>query len=319
VIFGPSKQSSASPGTSPGHLPPKISLVVCSRNWVGQLAAMLGKLNLADLARNAIEVNLVDSASTDSTHELMREFKKANSIPVNIAQTERPGLGLARNIGIKIASGDVIVFTDDDCYIDANYFTNLALRWDGRSFQYGGGQILMYDESLDPRVARMTIARRQEIPPNRILAAGSIQGANMFFAREVFARAGPFKENMGAGTPFACEDIEMATRASMQGLHGVLLPELKVLHDHGRKRGSFEADRTVEGYELGRGAYYASLVVAGYLQRSKLPNLARLPREMEGAQRYFESVADDERIKRPEIEPSQDGPRGPSSAPPTGE
>ncbi len=104
----------------------------------------------------------------------------------------------------------------------------------------------------------------------------------------------------------------MATRASMHGLRGVLLPELKVLHDHGRKRGSPEADRTVEGYELGRGAYYASLVVAGYLQRSKLPNLARLPREMEGAQRYFESLAHDDRIKRAEIEPGQDGPQRPS-------
>lgn len=279
---------------------------------------MLGRLNLADLTRNAIEVNLVDSASTDATFEIMRQFKQANSFSVNIARTERPGLGLARNIGIKIASGDVIAFTDDDCYIDANYFTNLATLWDGQSFQYGGGQILMYDESLDPRVARMVITRRQEIPPNRILAAGSIQGANMFFGREVFERVGLFNENMGAGTPFACEDIEMATRASMRGLRGVLLPELKVLHDHGRKRGSPEAERTVEGYELGRGAYYASLVVAGYLQRSKLPNLARLPREMEGAQRYFESAASDDRIKGPGIEPSRDGPRGPSPARSTG-
>ena len=215
---------------------------------------MLGKLNSAELTRYAIEVNLVDSASTDSTFDIMREFKKASSLSVNIVQTERPGLGLARNIGIEIASGDVIVFTDDDCYIDANYFTNLATLWDGQSFHYGGGQILMYDESLDPRVAMMTIARRQEIPPKRILAAGSIQGANMFFGREVFERAGLFNENMGAGTPFACEDIEMATRASMQGLRGVLLPELRVLHNHGRKRGTPEADRTVEGYELGRGA-----------------------------------------------------------------
>ena len=319
VIFGPADQSSASPGTSPGHLPPRISLVICSRNRAGQLAAMLGKLDLAELTRNAIEVNLVDSASADSTHEIMREFKNKNSLPVNVAQTGRPGLGLARNVGIKIASGDVIVFTDDDCYIDANYFTNLSMLWDGRSFQYGGGQILMYDESLDPRVARMTIERRQEIPPNRILAAGSIQGANMFFGREVFERAGLFNENMGAGTPFACEDIEMATRASMHGLRGVLLPELKVLHDHGRKYGSPEADRTVEGYDFGRGAYYASLVVAGYRKRSDLPNLARLPREMEGAQRYLESVADSDRIERPEIEPGRDRPRPASPARTTGD
>jgi LPS sulfotransferase NodH/GT2 family glycosyltransferase len=317
VISRPSKQSSPSLRPYPGRLPAKISLVVCSHNRAGQLAKMLGKLNLADLTRNAIEVNLVDSASTDSTYELMCEFKKNNSFPVNIAQAERPGLGLARNVGIKIASGDVIVFTDDDCYLGANYFTSLSTLWDERSFQYGGGQVLMYDESLDPRIARLTIYRRQDIPPNAILTAGSIQGANMFFAREVFQRAGLFDENMGSGTPFACEDIEMATRASIHGFRGVLLPELKVVHDHGRKRGSPEADRTVEGYDLGRGAYYAALFAAGYIQRSELPNMAKLLREIDGAQRYLELVAKSDQIKRTEAEPSEDRPPHPGLVRPT--
>jgi LPS sulfotransferase NodH/glycosyltransferase involved in cell wall biosynthesis len=308
-IFGPSGQSSAAPRTSSGRLPPKISLVICSRNRVGQLAAMLGKLDLADLTRNAIELNLVDSASTDSTYESMREFKNKNSLPVNIAQTDHPGLGLARNVGLKIASGDVIVFTDDDCYLGTNYFTALSALWDERSFQYGGGQVLMHDDSLDPRIAGLTIYRRQNIPPRVILTAGSIQGANMFFAREVFQRAGLFNENMGSGTPFPCEDIEMATRASVHGFHGVLLPELKVVHDHRRKRGSPEADRTVEGYDFGRGAYYAALFAAGYIQRSEMPNKAKLLREIEGAERYLELVDKTDQIKRTEVEPSADRPR----------
>jgi LPS sulfotransferase NodH/GT2 family glycosyltransferase len=311
VISGPSQQSSPALKASPGHLPPKISLVICSRNRTGQLAAMLGKLDLVDLTRSAVEVNLVDSASTDSTYEVMREFKKKSSFAVNVAQAERPGLGLARNVGIKIASGDVIAFTDDDCYLGTNYFTTLSTLWDERSFQYGGGQVLMYDESLDPRIARLTIYRRQNIPPSVILTAGSIQGANMFFAREVFQRAGLFNENMGSGTPFACEDIEMATRASMHGFRGALLPELKVVHDHRRKRGSPEADRTVEGYDFGRGAYYAALFVAGYVERSELPNMAKLLREIDGAERYLELVAKSDQIKRTEVEPSEDRPQHP--------
>jgi len=316
VMSEPTRRSSPSLGARPGHLPARISLVVCSRNRAGQLAKMLGKLDPVELRRNAVEVNLVDSASTDSTYEVMREFKEKSSFPVNIAQAERPGLGLARNVGIKLASGGVIVFTDDDCYLGANYFTNLATLWDERSFQYGGGQVLMYDESLDPRIARLTIYHRQGIPPNAILTPGSIQGANMFFAREVFARAGLFNDNMGSGTPFACEDIEMATRASMHGFRGVLLPELKVVHDHGRKRGSPEADRTVEGYNFGRGAYYAALFAAGYIQRSELPNMAKLLREIDGAQRYLELVGKSDQIKRTEVEPSEDRPRHPGLVPP---
>lgn len=284
----------------------KISLVICSRDRTAQLAAMLSKLDVEDLTRNTVEVNLIDSASTDSTYEVMREYKEKSGFPINIGQADRPGLGLARNVGIKISSGDVIVFTDDDCYMDSNYFTSLSQVWDGQSFHYGGGQILLFDASDDPRVANLTIQRRMDIAPYNILPPGLIQGANMFFAREVFQRAGLFNENMGAGTPFACEDIEMATRASMQGFRGVQLPELKVLHDHGRKRGTPEANRTAEGYDYGRGAYYASLIVTGYFQawerwaqqtqayiRIATPAvaMANLAREMDGAKRYLEFVA----------------------------
>jgi glycosyltransferase involved in cell wall biosynthesis len=268
----------------------KISLVIGSRNRATRLAATLDKLDFADLQRNAVEVNLIDSASTDSTYEVMREYRRKCGSPVNIGQADRPGTGLARNVGIKISSGDVIVVTDDDCYIDANYFSKLSMLWDERSFQYGGGQILIFDPTADPRIANLTIEQRYGIPANTVLPAGYIQGANMFFAREVFQRAGLFNEDMPGGS-----DIEMATRASLQGFRGVLLPELKVLHDHGRKRGSTEAERKVERYDFERGAYYASLIMMGnrqawalWAQTTPGHDAARLAREMAGAQHYLE-------------------------------
>lgn len=283
---------------------PKISLVICSRNRAERLSAMLGMLNFDDITRNGVELNLIDSASTDSTHDAMHEFKRKYAFHVNVGQADRPGLGLARNVGIQLSSGDVIVFTDDDCYIHHEYFTSLSSLWDGKAFQYGGGQILLFDESADPRVASLTIERREDIPPSTILPPGFVQGANMFFVREVFQRAGLFNENMGMGTPFVCEDIEMATRASLHGFRGVLLPELKVLHDHGRKRGTLEADRTVEGYDFGRGAYYASLIATGHRRAWELwaretqarvctaaPAIAKLAREMDGARHYLEFLA----------------------------
>jgi hypothetical protein len=171
----------------PCEVPPKISLVICSRNRAIQLAAMLGKLDLGDLTRNAVEVNLIDSASTDSTREVMLEFKEKNSFPVNIGQADRPGVGLARNVGLKVSSGDVIVFTDDDCYIDADYFTNLSTLWDGQSFEYGGGQILQYDASLDSRIANLTIDRRWGIPPNTSLPPAPYRAPTCFLAAMCFS------------------------------------------------------------------------------------------------------------------------------------
>jgi glycosyltransferase involved in cell wall biosynthesis/predicted O-methyltransferase YrrM len=288
------------------NAPPKISLIICSRNRASQLAATLGKLDLGDLTRNGVELTLINSASNDSTREVMRHFKEKNSLAVNIGEADRPGLGLARNIGIEISSGDVIVFTDDDCYLDANYFDILATLWDKQSFQYGGGQILLYRASFDLRVASLSIGYREDILPYSILGTGSIQGANMFFGREVFERVGLFNEDMGAGTPFACEDIEMATRASMHGFRGIWLPELKVQHDHGRKRGTPEANQTVEGYDFGRGAYYAALTVAGYQQTSQLPTLLKLPQEIAGAQQYLEFASRKQDSKQFEAERLKD-------------
>lgn len=280
----------------------KFSLVICSRNRAAQLAAMLDRLDAGDLTRGGVEVNLVDSASTDSTHEVMRAFKDKSSLPVNIGQADRPGLSVARNAGINLSTGDVIVFTDDDCYPDPNYFTSLSRLWDANSFQFGGGQILPFNPDDDPTSANMRIQQRVNIPSRNFLPAGVIQGANMFFARDVFKRAGLFNENMGAGTKFACEDIEMATRASLQGFSGVLLPELTVLHDHGRKRGSPQAEKTREDYDYGRGAYYASFILTGQPQiwelwarqthtRGPTPDLVRLAREMDGAHAYLEFMA----------------------------
>jgi glycosyltransferase involved in cell wall biosynthesis len=287
--------------SSPGMV--KFSLVICSRNRAAKLAAMLEKLALDDLTRSAVEVNLVDSASTDSTQDVMRAYKDKSGLPVNVGRADRPGLSVARNAGINISTGEVIVFTDDDCYIDPNFFTALSELWEGNSFQFGGGQILPFNPDDDPTSANMRVQQRVNIPVRNFLPAGLVQGANMFFTREVFRCAGFFNENMGAGTPFSCEDIEMATRASLQGFSGALLPELIVLHDHGRKRGSVEAERTRKDYDFGRGAYYASFILAGHPQiwelwarqshgrGSSAPDLVRLAREMDGARAYLEFMA----------------------------
>jgi hypothetical protein len=125
------------------------------------------------------------------------------------------------------------------------------------------GSILLFDPGDDRRVANYAIGAKQELPPYSLLPAGAIQGANMFFLRDVFERVGPFDSRLGAGTAFPCEDIEMAARASIGGFTGVQLPEPAVYHHHGRKAGSPEAEETLRQYDFGRGAYYASLLSRG--------------------------------------------------------
>jgi len=259
-----------------------VSMVVCSRDRAGRLETALRRLVQADVQRCGVEVVLVDSASTDRTPELMRRFSEEAPFRVRVVRLERPGLSRARNAGIAAASGELLVFTDDDCYLAPDYFGCLLDGLDVERHQFGGGSILPYDLAGAPQPARLRIDRPREVPPLTLIPTGAIQGANMFFLRRVFERAGGFDERLGAGTPFPCEDIEMATRASLLGFTGVQLPAPTVYHDHGKGAGSREALQTEADYDVGRGAYYASLVARG------VPRVWDLWRESRGLDRPLE-------------------------------
>jgi len=243
----------------------KLSQIICTRNRAARLAASLARIDPQSLARHNAELVLVDSASDDSgaTLAVMKAFATQISTPVRVLRADRPGLATARNIGVNAASGELLAFTDDDCYLDHRYYDALLKDFDTVQYQYGMGQILLFDPSDDSSVAFCAFTDKHTIQPRTLLPAGMIQGANMFFQRRVFEEIGNFSEDLGAGTPFPCEDIEFATRASFAGFTGALLPSVIVYHHHERKPGSLESDATLRGYDIGRGAYYAIALIRG--------------------------------------------------------
>jgi hypothetical protein len=216
---------------------------------------------------------------------------------------DRKGLGRARNRGIEHSSGELLVFSDDDCYFDKDYFWQLPRLFDAQKYGYGGGQILLVNSEDDDRVANLKLSAVRNIPPySYCLPPGVIQGANLIFSRKVFVVAGTFRDDMGGGTLFPCEDIEMACRASNYGFAGVLFPELVVYHDHGKRRNSPDALATLVDYDRGRGAYYGSLLCEGrvdifnfWLKRIKglqtlsEQDLKQLAREFRSAADYIDS------------------------------
>jgi glycosyltransferase involved in cell wall biosynthesis len=223
---------------------------------------MLDRLEQESLTRFGFEVVLVDSASEDDTADVMLAFAQAAEFPVRVERAAQPGLGLARNIGIASASGAKVLFTDDDCYLAPGYLDLFSAAFDETQFQYGGGNVAIYD-SDDHWIGQFHTDERVLIPPGTVQRAGRIQGANMFFLRLVIEQLGGFREDFGAGTQFPAEDVELCTRASLAGYTGGILPELLVYHHHGRRPGSKELEQTLQAYDRGRGGYYACLIASG--------------------------------------------------------
>jgi len=283
--------------------PPSLSLLICTRDRAGQLARCLEALPAADIAATGTEVVLVDNASTDGTAALLAAFAARAPFPVTLVHEPRGGRSHALNAGLGRVRGDLVVFTDDDCYLGEGYLPTVAHEFAGGVIQYGGGRILLHDPT-DARIAVQYSTRRRVFRPGAILRPGVIQGANMVVARTVFDRVGTFDVELGAGARFRCEDSEFLARAALGGFTGAYIPELVVHHHHGRRPGP----ETAALHRLnahGRGAYYARFLLdghAGFLlgwaRRSLAPwRLHQVPEEIRGALEYVRSRPPRERAR----------------------
>lgn len=98
---------------------PKVSVVVCTYNGADKIGMLLESLKKQTYKK--MEVIIVDDGSTDRTSDIVKEY------PFKVMRhKENRGLADARNTGIENSSGDIIVFTDDDCIADKNWINEIV-------------------------------------------------------------------------------------------------------------------------------------------------------------------------------------------------
>ena len=234
---------------------PALSLVVCTRNRGNQLAQMLASLERQDCAQNW-ELVLVDNHSTDNTASVIRDFIEDTSLDVSSQYCSEPGLSRARNCGWRAARGEVVAFTDDDCYPKDDFVAEIIAAFAKGDCDFVGGKVSLYD-SEDYPITIQTSNQTQEYPPHSYIQPGAIAGCNMSFKRQVLEVIQGFDERMGAGTSLhAGEDTDALMAALSCGFCGKYVPEVEVAHHHGRKTLE-EVNRLKVGYDRGRGALYA--------------------------------------------------------------
>ena len=236
---------------------PDLSIVVCTRNRAGQLRGTLDSL-MAMKTDRRWEAILVDNGSTDGTADVIRRAAEAEP-RIRYFREDRVGLGAARDRGWREARSALIALTDDDCYVAEDYVDAVLAAFEGRpDVGVLGGRILLFD----PEDARVTIDERDypvEIAPRSFVLAGAVKGANLSFRREALQAIGGFDPELGAGTPFPCEDMDAIAAVLWAGFTGAYDPR-PVVHHHHRRRLP-DVPRLMAGYDRGRGAYYAKFLL----------------------------------------------------------
>jgi glycosyltransferase involved in cell wall biosynthesis len=277
----------------------KISMLVCTRNRASRLPRFLSAVSRLEPAPFAWELLIADHASTDDTGRVIQEFAASAAFPVRSLRADAPALSGAKNQAIAAARGEILVFTDDDCYPRPDYLLALAHVFQAHDVGVIGGRVVLHD-STDAKVSIRDIDTPTSIEPGTFVPAGTVHGANLAVRREVLAAIGGFDPLLGPGTTcVAAEDIELVARAVWAGWRARYDPAPVVSHHHGRKPGD-EADRVRRGYDYGRGAYYTKFLLNRASRRAYLHGwkeltrrgprdvaIQRVRRELAGGGRYL--------------------------------
>jgi glycosyltransferase involved in cell wall biosynthesis len=251
-----------------------ISLIISTRNRAPQLEACLASLARMRYDR-PWELVVVDNGSSDATAEVIRRFAEKASFPVGYVHQPVPGLSNARNAGLKASRGDLVAFTDDDCYPAGDFLTETEAAFRDPAIGYVSGRILLHDPSDYPATINESLVP-VDFPAGSYIPPGAVKGANMAFRRSVLDQIGAFDPLFGSGSLFPAEDCDATARASLAGWAGAYRPEIVVSHHHGRK--ASDVGSLLRSYDYGRGAYHMKLLVGCGAVRAALRGWRGLPR-----------------------------------------
>lgn len=278
-----------------------ISVVICTRNRSAALGCCLQSVFQIDYPGDW-EIIVVDNDSGDDTPQVISRMGCLSPVPFRSLVELRPGNSAGRNAAIGIARGEVVFFTDDDCIVRCDLLREVWRVFSGNpGLGYAGGRILRFNPHDYP-ISVMEGKKTVGIRPGSMVYPGLVQGSNMAFRRSALNDLGGFDPVFGAGAAFAGEEIELATRASLQGWQGGYFPGPTVYHNHGRDRAA--ALRLERQYDLGIGACYGKLLCNARTRwicistwcRRGLKQLFRhpsgLPRQFAGAISYARSRGD---------------------------
>jgi GT2 family glycosyltransferase len=214
------------------------SIVIATYNRAADLRDTLA--SLAGLRPNgAWEVIVVDNNSTDDTRQVVAAAAPGFPDPLRYLFEREQGRSPALNAGIRLAQGEIIVTTDDDVRVEADWLDRAAAGLERLGCDYVGGRVLPIWGG--PRPAWLpnrggkhwaVIALLDYGPEPIEFGARVPLGVNMAFRRSAFDRAGLLDPHTGrkAGTLLGQEVREWCIRARAAGVRGFYVPDMVVQH-----------------------------------------------------------------------------------------
>lgn len=266
---------------------PSVTIAICTKDrpeGVNRCVQALRALPDSVSHRPAkVDILIVDNAPSDGrTRELVARLPG-----VRYTCEPKPGLDFARNRALEEATGELIVFLDDDVTVDRGWLAGLMCAFaenpDAAGFT---GLVLPYELATEAQImfeqlggfrAQLQNAFRKKrhgassstsaLYPCEAAIFGV--GANMAFRRELVRALGGFDEALDTGASLpGGGDLDMFYRVIRAGYSLAYEPAYMVFHQHRREIAALR--RQYRGWSLGFTAFLAKSYRTDLTQRAKL-------------------------------------------------
>ena len=204
-------------------IPPLISIIVPVYNGEKTITACVESIIDQEFSKEEYEIIVVDNKSTDKTREIVEKFH----IKL-VSEDEIQSSYAARNLGVTIAKGEIILFIDADCIAKKDWISKIIEGFNDPEVGAIGGEI----DDAQPS----TLVERFLSDIHPLKNCMKFEGvflpilitANAAFRKNLFIRLGGFKQNL-----YTIADIDLSWRLLLETKYKInYVPDAIVFHKH---------------------------------------------------------------------------------------
>ena len=213
----PAYRRPPSPQASPRE-PGRVTVLVPTVDRYPHLLTLLEQLGRQTV--RPAEILVVDQTPRERRIEDLGT--RFSDLPLRVITLDRAGQCSSRNAGLQAATGDFVLFLDDDDEIPADLIERHLASLHGYRSDVSSG--VAVEVGAGPLPESFTFVRASDVFPTN----------NTLVRREVLARSGLFDLAFDRG---ARADHDLGTRIYLSGAFMVMNPDISVLHHHAPQGG----------------------------------------------------------------------------------
>jgi len=204
---------------------PYVTVLVCTLGRSSVLDETINSLLNQTYPSDCYEIIVV----VDENKEALKKLEK---YPVKVIfRPERKGLSSARNLCLKSAKGEIVIFIDDDCIADRNWIKETVKAFNNEEVKGVGGIVRpLCDDPVSKSITLLELVgvayveREEEAGLNHL----RIAGINSAYRKNIIEEMGGWDEKISYGG----DDVDFNYRLFKKNYKLKITPKAVVYHKH---------------------------------------------------------------------------------------